>query len=215
MAGRHCIFCGRKGVSNEHIIAKRFRKLFVVPGDGIPLLRGTGDAGVVGMWQGPIFDAQVKRVCRDHCNNGWMRAMDDQVEAPLSRMMTGQRCELTEEEQNAIAAWSVRIAMLYQYDNRWRIIWTDGRPLPTLADGGVEMDGQYREARWFGYSVGRWVDDYTLEVHTVGTMGEGRVWLDNTGRPVSDLARGANSSAHAPEMTSASTTISISSRRWR
>src|SRR5437667_535049 len=115
MAGRHCIFCGRKGVSNEHIIAKRFRKLFVVPGDGIPLLRGTGDAGVVGMWQGPIFDAQVKRVCRDHCNNGWMRAMDDQVEAPLSRMMTGQRCELTEEEQNAIAAWSVRIAMLYQY----------------------------------------------------------------------------------------------------
>jgi len=79
-----------------------------------------------------------------------------------------------------------KIAMLYQYDNRWRIIWTDGRPLPTLADGGVEMDGQYREARWFGYSVGRWVDDYTLEVHTVGTMAEGRVWLDNTGRPVSD-----------------------------
>jgi len=30
------------------------------------------------------------------------------------------------------------------------------------------------------------VDDYTLEVHTVGTMAEGRVWLDNTGRPVSD-----------------------------
>ena len=82
-----------------------------------------------------------------------------------------------------------KIAMLYQYDNRWRIIWTDGRPLPKLLDGGVEVDGQYRESRFFGYSVGRWVDDYTLEVQTVGTMPEDRVWLDNTGRPVSDQLR--------------------------
>jgi hypothetical protein len=82
-----------------------------------------------------------------------------------------------------------KIAMLYQYDNRWRIIWTDGRPLPKLLDGGVEVDGQYRESRFFGYSVGRWIDDYTLEVQTVGTMPEDRVWLDNTGRPVSDQLR--------------------------
>ena len=82
-----------------------------------------------------------------------------------------------------------KIAMLYNYDNRWRIIWTDGRSLPALVDGGVEIDGQYREPRWFGYSVGRWIDDHTLEVVTVGTMPEHRVWLDNTGRPVSDRAR--------------------------
>ena len=79
-----------------------------------------------------------------------------------------------------------KIAMLYQYDNRWRIIWTDGRPLPKLVDGGVEADGGYRELRWFGYSVGKWVDDNTLEVQTVGTMAEDRVWLDNAGRPISD-----------------------------
>ena len=83
----------------------------------------------------------------------------------------------------------LKVAMLYHYDNRWRIIWTDGRPLPKLVDGGVEIDGQYREQRWFGYSVGRWIDDYTLEVQTVGTMPEDRVWLDNTGRPISDQAR--------------------------
>jgi hypothetical protein len=82
-----------------------------------------------------------------------------------------------------------KIAMLYQYDNRWRIIWTDGRPLPRLVDGGVEMDGQFREARWSGYSVGSWVDDYTLVVQTVGTMPGNRVWLDNTGRPISEQAR--------------------------
>jgi hypothetical protein len=82
-----------------------------------------------------------------------------------------------------------KIAMLYQYDNRWRIIWTDGRPLPKLVDGGVEADGGYRESRWFGYSVGKWVDDNTLEVQTIGTMAEDRVWLDNAGRPISDQVR--------------------------
>jgi hypothetical protein len=79
-----------------------------------------------------------------------------------------------------------KIAMLYQYDNRWRIIWTDGRPLPKQLDGGVEINGDYREERWMGYSVGKWIDDTTLEVQTVGTMAEDRVWLDNTGRPISD-----------------------------
>src|SRR6266545_7063932 len=82
-----------------------------------------------------------------------------------------------------------KVAMLYQYDNRWRVIWTDGRPLPKLVDGGVEIDAEFRERRWFGYSVGKWVDDYTLEVQTVGTMPEDRVWLDNTGRPISDQLR--------------------------
>jgi hypothetical protein len=82
-----------------------------------------------------------------------------------------------------------KVAILYHYDNRWRIIWTDGRPLPTLVDGGVEVGGDYREQRFFGYSVGKWIDDYTLEVQTVGTLPENRVWLDNTGRPISDQAR--------------------------
>lgn len=82
-----------------------------------------------------------------------------------------------------------KIMMAYNYDNRWRVIWTDGRSLPTLVDGGVEVDGEYRDPRPFGYSVGRWIDDYTLEVVTVGTMPDDRVWLDNTGRPISEQAR--------------------------
>jgi hypothetical protein len=82
-----------------------------------------------------------------------------------------------------------KITILYQYDNRWRIIWTDGRELPTLVEGGVQIGGEVREQRFFGYSVGKWVDDYTLEIQTVGTLPEDRVWLDSTGRPISDQAR--------------------------
>jgi hypothetical protein len=81
------------------------------------------------------------------------------------------------------------LAMLYQYNNRWRIVWTDGRSLPKLLDGGVEINGDYREQRWMGYSVAKWLDDYTLQIETVGTMSDDRVWLDNTGRPISDQAK--------------------------
>lgn len=82
-----------------------------------------------------------------------------------------------------------KIAMLYQYDNRWRVIWTDGRQLPKPVEGGVMIGDELREPRYFGYSVGRWVDDYTFEVQTVGTMPEDRVWLDSGGRPISDQVR--------------------------
>lgn len=82
----------------------------------------------------------------------------------------------------------VKVVILYHYDNRWRVIWTDGRPLPKVLDGAVELDGQIREQRFFGYSVGKWLDDYTFQVDTVGTMPEDRVWLDSTGRPISDQA---------------------------
>ena len=66
--------------------------------------------------------------------------------------------------------------ILYQFEKRWRTIWTDGRELPK----------EIPEPKWYGYSVGKWVDDATLVVQTLGTMGDERAWLDETGRPVSD-----------------------------
>jgi hypothetical protein len=62
------------------------------------------------------------------------------------------------------------VLMLYMFEKRWRKIWTDGRALPTQPD-----------PRWYGYSVGRWADDTTLVVQSVG-MDE-RTWLDNAGNP--------------------------------
>jgi hypothetical protein len=83
----------------------------------------------------------------------------------------------------------VKVLIAYHYDNRWRVVWTDGRKLPKMLDGGVEIDGEYREQRIFGYSVATWVDDNTLEITTIGTLPEDRVWLDSTGRPLSDQVK--------------------------
>jgi hypothetical protein len=82
-----------------------------------------------------------------------------------------------------------KVAMLYEYGTVWRVIWTDGRELPKMVDGGVVVGGEIKEPRYYGYSVGKWVDDTTLVVQTIGMMGEDRVWLDTAGRPISDQVR--------------------------
>jgi hypothetical protein len=89
-----------------------------------------------------------------------------------------------------------KVAIMYEYDKRYRTVWTDGREFPALVDGGVRLgkgwgkdSGHVREQRFYGYSVGEWTDDNTLVVETVGTMPEDRVWLDSTGRPISDQVK--------------------------
>ena len=69
-----------------------------------------------------------------------------------------------------------QVLMLYQYQRVWRVIWTDGRELPKDPD-----------PRWYGYSIGRWADDYTFLVETVGL--DERTWLDNAGDPHSSELR--------------------------
>ena len=72
------------------------------------------------------------------------------------------------------------LLMLYEYDQAWRTIWTDGRTFPKDYTDTLEP-------RWYGYSVGKWVDDTTLVVETVGA--DERTWIDNGGRPHSDELR--------------------------
>ena len=69
-----------------------------------------------------------------------------------------------------------QVLILYEFNKKWRVIWTDGRALP-----------KDPEPRWWGYSVGKWVDDSTFVAQTVGV--DERTWLDNAGRPHSDALR--------------------------
>lgn len=80
------------------------------------------------------------------------------------------RMELYELRVIELAQTKNHVIFLNQFYDNWRIIWTDGRELP-----------KDPEPRWNGYSVGKWVDDYTFVADTVG-MDE-RTWLDNVGRP--------------------------------
>jgi hypothetical protein len=66
-----------------------------------------------------------------------------------------------------------QVIMLSPFYGNYRVIWTDGRQVPRDPD-----------QRYNGYSVGKWVDDYTFVVETTGI--NPRTWLDHAGRPHSD-----------------------------
>ena len=66
-----------------------------------------------------------------------------------------------------------RTIIFFETNNTWREIWTDGRELPKDPDPW-----------WYGHSVGKWLDDYTFIVETVGF--NDKTWLDSFGHPHSD-----------------------------
>jgi hypothetical protein len=83
------------------------------------------------------------------------------------------RADLFEVRATEIIQTPLQMVVLYTYGNLWRSIWSDGRALPKDPD-----------PRWYGYSVGKWVDDYTFVAKTTGL--DPRTWVDNAGRPQSD-----------------------------
>ena len=86
------------------------------------------------------------------------------------------RENLFEVRTTQIIQTPLQVVVLYIYNKVWRTIWADGRDLP-----------KDPEPRWYGYSVGKWKDDYTFVVQTNGT--DERTWLDNAGRPHSESLR--------------------------
>jgi hypothetical protein len=74
-----------------------------------------------------------------------------------------------------------RIIIAHEQQRVWREIWMDGRALPKKVDAVGTP-----ESRYYGYSVGRWEDDYTFVIDTTGL--DERPWLDEAGHPRSSMA---------------------------
>lgn len=70
-----------------------------------------------------------------------------------------------------------KVVQLFEWAKFWRVIYTDGRPVPDDVPQGPF---------WYGYSVGHWEGD-TLVVTT--TALDERAWLDEWGTPFSGNAK--------------------------
>jgi hypothetical protein len=106
-------------------------------------------------------------------SNGTRSVLPGETNDPVFKYGDPQgfpREDLYELRATQILQTPQSVVILYQFGKVWRVIWTDGRELP-----------KDPEPRWFGYSVGKWVDDYTLVVQTTGT--DERTWIDRAGRP--------------------------------
>ncbi|MGH9253225.1 MAG: hypothetical protein ACRD3C_01505 [Vicinamibacterales bacterium] len=147
-------------------------------------LAGIWDAGFAGIG---IFEQEAEREAarapftplgeqmarRNKPGNGPRLAPVAEINDPLSTLgdPSGFPRLLTFELKPVqIVHTSNQVLMLYMFEKRYRVIWTDGRALPANPD-----------PRWYGYSVGRWEGDSTFVVETIGL--DDRTWLDNSGDP--------------------------------
>ena len=134
---------------------------------------GSGQAAQREAVRAPFTPLGEQMVQLNKPGNGPRSVPVAQINDPLSTMgdPTGFPRLLTFELRPVqVVQTPNQVLMLYMFEKRWRVIWTDGRQLPNNPD-----------PRWYGYSVGRWEDDYTFVVETVGL--DDRTWIDNSGNP--------------------------------
>jgi hypothetical protein len=137
---------------------------------------GGGGIGARGMQTSPLTPAGDALGKTHHSGDGARMVPADQINDPLSTMGDPAgfpRDLLFELRPFEVVQQPNKVLMLYMFEKRWRVIWTDGRQLPANPD-----------PRWYAYSVGHWEDDYTFVVNSIGT--DDRTWLDNAGNPHSN-----------------------------
>jgi len=94
----------------------------------------------------------------------------------------------------AFATMADRIVVLYPFQQQWREIWMDGRPLPknvgapetgankaSREKGAPGVWDKTEDPRYYGFSVGHWEADNVLVVDTTGL--DESTWLNELGYP--------------------------------
>ena len=156
-ATRCCIFCRRPGkLTNEHVIpwwlesGEHSTNALVIRERGGPDYEPWRDAR-----RGRPRDLQAKAPCAE-CNNTWMNEMDNALSVLGPQLVRGKPVNLTKAKKAALAAWSVKFALMlqlvYPRDSRFVIpdadypqFYTDRQPsdLMQLWAGYMEPPGKY------------------------------------------------------------------------
>ena len=170
-----------------------------------PGLNGIGMLGAKAMpddgkpeHQPPYTPLGLQMLARAKPNSGTRAVLPGDTNDPVFKYGDPQgtpREDLYELRTIQIYRSPQNMAILYQFNKVWRVIWTDGRKLP-----------ENPEPRWYGYSVGKWVDDYTFVVETIGMIDD--TWIDRIGRPHSADLR-IEERFHRPDRDHLELTVTI------
>jgi len=139
-------------------------------------LTGIWDAGGQGIAgpgheSAPWTDWTKQKAASFRPGNGPRAVYENDINDPLSTVCdpTGfPRQVLYETRPFQIVQTPTQVLILYMFEKRWRVVWTDGRALPKDPD-----------QLWMGTSVGKWIDDHNFQVETVGF--NTKTWLDRLG----------------------------------
>lgn len=112
MATRMCVFCGGGPLSNEHAWPDWLQEELLAPGS-VRSLRWGGGAPLTRVDRKGL-EVKVKRVCIP-CNNRWMSGLEGQAKPVLLPLVRGQVNSLSYAEQQLVATWAVKTAMMLQF----------------------------------------------------------------------------------------------------
>ena len=170
-----------------------------------PGLNGIGMLGAKAMpddgkpeHQPPYTPLGLQMLARAKPNSGTKAVLPRDTNDPVFKDGDPQgmpREDLYELRTIQIYRSTQNMAILYQFNKVWRVIWTDGRKLL-----------ENPEPRWYGYSVGKWTDDFTFVVETNGILDD--TWIDRIGRPHSADLR-VEERFHRPDRDHLELTVTI------
>jgi hypothetical protein len=124
-----CVFCGRPGVTKEHVwptwthsflyrdakpinVRASFTIDTKIPAPSLDQRRDK---------EGDVHTLQVRVVCREHCNGGWMSRLETAAKPILLPLMTGQSILIGHQEQKILAAWIAKTAMMLEFADYKRV----------------------------------------------------------------------------------------------
>jgi hypothetical protein len=117
-----CIFCSlRKKMSKEHVFPAWLE-------DFVPVLKQTHGAFAIAWNQekkefqkilekkhgSPSTKITVRVVCRD-CNSEWMSRLENAAKPSLIKLIQGEKCTISSDEQRTIATWIAKTVMTADY----------------------------------------------------------------------------------------------------
>jgi hypothetical protein len=112
MSTRTCIFCGGGPLSNEHAWQRWLVQELLTPGSVIRMRWGSAQGLTHVDAKG--LEVKVRRACVG-CNTGWMSKMERAVKAVLLPLVRGQVNQLAHADQQFVATWAQKTAMMLQF----------------------------------------------------------------------------------------------------
>ncbi len=154
-----CVYCGKPGVTAEHIFGKWLSKKFPSARRNNlkvdALLTNVGDSAYIKPHppkskQGHPLGVFSRRVCR-HCNAGWLSQIQNSVRPVIEKFLSQEPFRLSLEEINVLRAWLVNIVLLSDL--------SAGRNSTTYVDDFSEFYRTRTAPIHWNISVGRYQGD--------------------------------------------------------
>lgn len=117
---RTCIFCGHSGkLSKEHAWPNWLLELLKQNKTEAITITGSRNDG----WSGKIYGVNaailIKKFCRQKCNAGWMKKLEDEAQPILTKMIRGENTALSSLEQLTVSSWLTKTSMVFDSIGPW------------------------------------------------------------------------------------------------